>query len=62
MSFQDQINSLFVKESEIPAEFRMEPLHQKEYLSNGELKKWNGEVSEVYSPILISTPEGLSAS
>ncbi|MDF2455210.1 MAG: Glyceraldehyde-3-phosphate dehydrogenase [Cytophagaceae bacterium] len=59
MSFQDQINSLFVKESEIPAEFRIEPLHQKEYLSNGELKKWTGEVSEVFSPILISTPEGL---
>ena len=60
MSFQDQINALFVKESEIPAEFRIEPLHQKEYLSNGELKKWTGEVSEVYSPILISTPEGLT--
>lgn len=59
MSFQDQINSLFVKESEIPAEFKIEPLHQKEYLSNGELKKWTGEVSEVFSPILISTPEGL---
>jgi glyceraldehyde-3-phosphate dehydrogenase (NADP+) len=59
MSFQDQINSLFVKESEIPAEFKIEPLHQREYLSNGELKKWTGEVSEVFSPILISTPEGL---
>ena len=59
MSFQDQIKALFVEESQIPEEFRIKEVHQREYLSNGELKQWTGEVSEVYSPICISTPEGL---
>jgi acyl-CoA reductase-like NAD-dependent aldehyde dehydrogenase len=59
MSFQDQLQSLFVEENQIPEQFRIEEIHQREYLSNGEMKKWDGEVSEVYSPICIPTPEGL---
>ncbi len=59
MSFKDELNGLFVEESQIPEEYRIEPIHQREYLSNGEMKQWDGEVSEVYSPICIPTPEGL---
>ena len=59
MSFQDQIKSLFVEENQIPEEFRIEVLHQREYLSDGELKQWNGPVTEVFSPVCIATPEGL---
>ncbi len=59
MSFQDELKSLFVTEDQIPAEFRIEELHQREYLSNGEMKPWDGPVSEVFSPIYVSTPEGL---
>jgi glyceraldehyde-3-phosphate dehydrogenase (NADP+) len=59
MSFKDELNSLFVEESQIPEEYRIEPLHQREYLSNGEMKQWDGEVSEVYSPICIPGPDGL---
>jgi glyceraldehyde-3-phosphate dehydrogenase (NADP+) len=59
MSFKDELNSLFVEESQIPEEYRIDELHQREYLSNGEMKQWDGEVSEVYSPICIPTPEGL---
>jgi glyceraldehyde-3-phosphate dehydrogenase (NADP+) len=59
MSFKDELNSLFVEESQIPEEYRIEELHQREYLSNGEMKQWDGEVSEVYSPICVPTPEGL---
>jgi acyl-CoA reductase-like NAD-dependent aldehyde dehydrogenase len=59
MSFQDQIRSLFVDESQIPEEFRIEELHQREYLSGGEMKKWDGEVSSVYSPVCLPTPDGL---
>ncbi|MDB5271956.1 MAG: Glyceraldehyde-3-phosphate dehydrogenase [Chitinophagaceae bacterium] len=58
MSFQDQLNALFVEESQVPEEFRIEELHQREYLSNGEMKKWTGEVTEVYSPVCMVTPEG----
>ncbi len=59
MSFKDELNSLFVDESQIPAEYRIEELHQREYLVNGEMKPWDGEVSEVYSPICIPGPDGL---
>jgi glyceraldehyde-3-phosphate dehydrogenase (NADP+) len=59
MSFKDELNSLFVEENQIPEEYRIEPLHQREFLSNGEMKQWDGEVSEVYSPICIPGPNGL---
>ncbi|RYY36610.1 MAG: NADP-dependent glyceraldehyde-3-phosphate dehydrogenase [Sphingobacteriaceae bacterium] len=59
MSFQDQIRSLFVEEDRIPEEFRIEEIHQREYLCDGEMRKWDGPVSEVYSPVCIPTSEGL---
>ncbi|WP_345949842.1 NADP-dependent glyceraldehyde-3-phosphate dehydrogenase [Mucilaginibacter sp. PAMB04274] len=59
MSFKDELNSLFVEESQIPEEYRISELHQREYLVNGEMKQWDGEVSEVFSPICIPGPEGL---
>ncbi|MGB5818065.1 MAG: NADP-dependent glyceraldehyde-3-phosphate dehydrogenase [Saonia sp.] len=38
--------------TQIPQEFQMEnQIHQKTYLINGELKKWGGDTSEVYSTI-----------
>ncbi|KJD35435.1 aldehyde dehydrogenase [Tamlana sedimentorum] len=38
--------------TEIPEAYKISSLlHQKTYLSNGELKTWNGETSEVYSTI-----------
>lgn len=41
----------------IPEEFQIEqPIHQKCYLINGELRKWSGNTTEVYSTI-SSTPE-----
>ncbi|MDA3615871.1 NADP-dependent glyceraldehyde-3-phosphate dehydrogenase [Polluticaenibacter yanchengensis] len=58
-NFNDTLASLFVGESRIPEEFRIEELHQREYLVNGEMRKWDGAVSEVYSPIMIPTSEGL---
>ncbi|MBE9584526.1 NADP-dependent glyceraldehyde-3-phosphate dehydrogenase [Mucilaginibacter sp. JRF] len=59
MSFQDQIRSLFVDESQIPDEYRIDEVHQREYLSNGEMKPWDGDVTEVYSPVCLPTPNGL---
>jgi len=38
--------------SNIPSEFNInEPIHQKSYLVNGELKAWSGKTSQVYSTI-----------
>ncbi|MES2278603.1 MAG: NADP-dependent glyceraldehyde-3-phosphate dehydrogenase [Bacteroidota bacterium] len=59
MSFPDQLRSLFVDEEQIPEQYRIEEIHQREYLSNGEMKKWDGPVSEVYSPVMVPTPDGL---
>ncbi|MDN3670804.1 NADP-dependent glyceraldehyde-3-phosphate dehydrogenase [Echinicola jeungdonensis] len=50
----------FPKAQEVPEEFRLtEEIHQNEYLCNGQMKPWNGDVHEVYSPICIETEEGL---
>jgi len=60
MTFKDHLDSIFVAESEIPEEFRLtDEVHQREYLSNGKMHSWSGEVHEVLSPICIKTPTGL---
>lgn len=60
MTFKDHLDSIFVAESEIPQEFRLtEEVHQREYLSNGKMHSWNGEVHDVLSPICIKTSAGL---
>lgn len=47
---------LFPEESVIPQQFAIgQPLEQREYLINGELKKWNGALSNVYSPVVLRT-------
>lgn len=56
--FKDQLQAMFVPEDQIPAEHRIEEIHQREYLVNGEMRPWNGEVSQVYSPVLIPAPDG----
>ena len=60
MTFQEQLNSIFVEEDQIPEPHRLkEELNQREYLSDGEMRSWDGEVHTVYSPVCIKTPEGL---
>ena len=56
---KEKIKSIFITEDEIPKEFNLtEELHQKEYLSNGKMLKWDGPNHEVYSPICIKTKDG----
>ncbi len=50
---------IFKSENEIPEEYKVPEIHQREYLLNGELVKWNGEVQEIYSPVCIRTENGL---
>jgi len=60
MLLKDQLDAIFVEENHIPEEFKLaEEVHQREYLSNGEMRPWNGEVHEVLSPICIRTENGL---
>lgn len=60
MDFQTRLNQLFVEEKDIPQQFLLPgEIHQRTYLSDGEMKTWNGDVHKVYSPICIQTPDGL---
>lgn len=55
VSFQE----IFKGENEIPEEFRIQEIHQRVYLLNGELVEWKGDVTEIYSPVCIRTEKGL---
>jgi glyceraldehyde-3-phosphate dehydrogenase (NADP+) len=60
MSIAEKLKATFVTEAEIPGAFKIaEIVNQRSYLSNGEMKTWNGDVHEVYSPVCVQTPEGL---
>ena len=39
--------------TDIPSQFRVEPLHQREYLLNGQLLPWTGAVQESLSPVCL---------
>jgi len=58
-SVQSNFNNLFKSENEIPEEYKVPIIHQREYLLNGELVQWNGDVTEIYSPVCIPTKNGL---
>lgn len=61
MTMEEKIMSIFPDEQTIPEEFRLKsPVIQKEYLVNGELRIWNGDMQEVLSPICVRTSSGLS--
>jgi len=54
-----ELEQLFPNQSQIPAEFDLtEPLEQKEYLVNGEMRAWAGKTQDVWSPIYIKTDKG----
>jgi glyceraldehyde-3-phosphate dehydrogenase (NADP+) len=60
MSFQEQLDSLFLTEEQIPTAFNLAAeVNQREYLSNGEMLPWDGDVHTVLSPICIKTANGL---
>lgn len=58
-SASHNFNDLFKSENEIPKEYHVPIIHQREYLLNGELVQWQGDVQEIYSPICIPTENGL---
>ena len=60
MDLKQLLEAKFVKEDEIPAEYWLTAeINQREYLTNGEMKEWNGDVHTVLSPVCIKTGEGL---
>ena len=58
---EKKIPSLFPSEDEIPERFRLNtPIHQQEYLIDGELRVWDGAIQPVYSPIYVRSAGTLS--
>jgi glyceraldehyde-3-phosphate dehydrogenase (NADP+) len=50
----EQLVNVFPDEQAIPEKFRIEePIEQREYLINGELKTWSGNLNPVLSPVFI---------
>lgn len=61
MTFEEHLHQMFPTADAIPASFLLpEEIHQREYLSGGEMKPWNGDVHTVLSPVAVQTPEGLT--
>ena len=60
MSIANRIALIFPTSDSVPADAKRSavPLHQKDYLLNGKLLAWDGEVQEVFSPVCFATPEG----
>lgn len=57
---QSRINNMFPEPDSIPPQFAMPALEQKEYLINGKVKRWEGPIHEVFSPVYIDTPTGFT--
>jgi glyceraldehyde-3-phosphate dehydrogenase (NADP+) len=56
---QEALKAIFVSEDQVPAEYSLaQELHQKEYLSNGFMKVWEGASHAVYSPVALSHADG----
>lgn len=54
------LQEIFYEEEKIPHEFALpEQIEQREFLSNGEMISWSGQISEVFSPICVKTKDGL---
>ncbi|ESA34621.1 aldehyde dehydrogenase [Leptolyngbya sp. Heron Island J] len=57
---QNTFKSIFPTAENIPQQFQLPtPINQREYLINGELRHWDGEVETVLSPVHIQTEDGL---
>lgn len=55
------LSALFVREGDIPPKFRLErPLEHNRVIRGGGLSPWTGRATEIFSPIEIRTPSGLS--
>lgn len=54
------LTNIFPEKNSIPAQWQLEaPIHQREYLVNGELKIWNGDMNEIVSPVSLKEDNGI---
>ncbi len=51
----------FPQEKDIPEDFRLPaPIRQSTYLCDGEMKAWSGKSHDVFSPVCVEKPAGLT--
>jgi acyl-CoA reductase-like NAD-dependent aldehyde dehydrogenase len=56
---ESNLQTLFPVAGEIPKEYDLtNPIEQKEYLVNGEMRQWKGKTQDVWSPIYVKTDKG----
>lgn len=55
----DYLSNIFPAEATIPEAYKLASrIDQREYLINGELKEWQGEIIPVHSPLFVKTNTG----
>jgi len=60
MDIRERIKGIFPAEEEVPAEFRLPQMtEQRSWLVAGELRRWDGALQEVRSPVCIRTRDGI---
>ncbi|MFZ9160056.1 MAG: NADP-dependent glyceraldehyde-3-phosphate dehydrogenase [Aquirufa sp.] len=56
---ENNLQNLFPSAGQIPKEYDLtQPIEQKEYLVNGEMRQWKGKTQDVWSPIYVKTEKG----
>ncbi|MCC6076030.1 NADP-dependent glyceraldehyde-3-phosphate dehydrogenase [Pseudomonas sp. GCM10022188] len=59
MTIANPLDRLFPTAEAIPERYRLgAPIEQREYLVNGELRRWEGSLAPVHSPVLLATEQG----
>ena len=54
----ESLNSIFPRIDEVPEIHRIvDPIEQRQYLSNGIIKEWRGQRQDVFSPVCIRSKE-----
>lgn len=54
MGQNEQLKAVFPSKADIPEPFRLtQPVQQRQYLADGELKRWEGPCQEVISPVQV---------
>jgi len=56
----DANSTLFPEEKDIPEKYHINPIVQREYLVNGQIKQWNGPTQKVLSPVCIREGNNIS--
>ena len=58
MTIADKVKNIFPEEKDIPAEARISPLEQKDYLLDGKIRTWRGPAQRVLSPVSVRGKKG----